>query len=149
MELILTEDIEKLGRAGEIVRVRAGFGRNYLLPQGKALLATEGRLKDVEHKRRVIEEKLRKEIGELEAVARRIGETVLQFQRKAGEEGKLFGSVTSAEIHSRLQDQGVSFDRRKIELGESIRQLGEFDVEIRLHRQVSAHVKVKVVGEED
>jgi large subunit ribosomal protein L9 len=148
VELILTEDVAKLGHAGEVVSVRPGYARNYLIPQGKALLATKGRIRELEHKRRVIEEKVRKEVGAHEAVARRLNETELEFEALAGEEGKLFGSVTSSDIAGRLAEQGVEVDRRRIELSEPIKQLGEYEVEIRLHREVLGRVRVKVVAAE-
>jgi large subunit ribosomal protein L9 len=149
VKVILTEEVPKLGQAGDVVRVRPGYGRNYLIPQGKALLATEGRVRDIEHKKRVIEEKVRKEIGAHEAVARGLEGTELEFQRKAGEEGKLFGSVTNADIHSALEELGYEVERRRIGLSEPIKQLGEYEVEIRLHREVKAQVQVKVVGAEE
>jgi large subunit ribosomal protein L9 len=148
VEVILTQDISALGDAGEIVSVRPGYARNYLIPQGKAMLATKGRVRELEHKKRVIEEKIRKEIGGHAAVARRLGETELEFQVLAGEEGKLFGSVTSSDIAGRLEEQGIELDRRKIELREPLKQLGEYDVTIRLHREVAAQIHVKVVAAE-
>ena len=148
IELILTEDIGKLGHAGDIVRVKPGYARNYLIPQGKALLATRGRVRELEHKKRVIEDRVRKEVGAHEAVARRLDETQLEFQVQSGEEGKLFGSVTSSDIAQRLEEQGVTVDRRRIELRDPIKQLGEYEVSIRLHREVTGRVKVRVVAAE-
>ena len=148
VEVILTEDISTLGSAGEVVRVRAGFARNYLLPQGKAMLATKGRVRELEHKKRVIEEKIRKEVGGHELVAKRLGQTELEFQVRVGEEGKLFGSVTNVDIAGRLEEQGFKLDRRKIELKEPIKQLGEYEVTLRLHREVKAQIRVKVVASE-
>ncbi len=146
VEVILTEDILTLGAAGEVVRVRPGYARNYLLPQGKAMLATKGRVRELEHKRRVIEEKIRKEIGGHELVAKRLEQTELEFQVLAGEEGKLFGSITNADIAGRLGEQGIRLDRRKIELSEPIKQLGEYKVTLKLHREVSTQIRVKVVA---
>ncbi|MCZ6568655.1 MAG: 50S ribosomal protein L9 [Deltaproteobacteria bacterium] len=146
VEVILTEDISTLGNAGEVVRVRPGYARNYLLPQGKAMLATKGRVRELEHKRRVIEEKIRKEIGGHELVAKRLDQTELEFQVLAGEEGKLFGSITNADIAGRLGEQGIKLDRRKIELSEPIKQLGEYKVTLKLHREVSTQIRVKVVA---
>jgi len=146
VEVILTEDMSTLGNAGEVVRVRPGYARNYLLPQGKALLATKGRVRELEHKRRVIEEKIRKEIGGHELVAKRLEQTELEFQVLAGEEGKLFGSITNADIAGRLGEQGIQLDRRKIELVEPIKQLGEYQVTLKLHRDVSTQIRVKVVA---
>ncbi len=148
VEVILTEDILTLGHAGEVVRVRPGYARNYLLPQGKAMLATKGRVRELEHKKRVIEEKIRKEISGHEARARQLGEIELEFQVLVGEEGKLFGSVTNADIAGRLAERGIELDRRKIELREPIKQLGEYDVMVRLHREVAAQLHVKVVAAE-
>ncbi len=146
VEVILTEDISTLGNAGEVVRVRPGYARNYLLPQGRAMLATKGRVRELEHKRRVIEEKIRKEVGEHELVAKRLEQTELEFQVLAGEEGKLFGSITNADIAARLGEQGIKLDRRKIELSEPIKQLGEYEVTLKLHRAVSTQIRVKVVA---
>ncbi len=146
VEVILTEDISTLGNAGEVVRVRPGYARNYLLPQGKAMLATKGRVRELEHKRRVIEEKIRKEVGGHELVAKRLEQTELEFQVRAGEEGKLFGSITNADIAGRLGEQGIELDSRKIELIEPIKQLGEYTVTLKLHREVSTQIRVKVVA---
>ena len=146
VEVILTEDISTLGSAGEVVRVRPGYARNYLLPQGKAMLATKGRVRELEHKRRVIEEKIRKEVGGHELVAKRLDQTEFEFQVLAGEDGKLFGSITNADIAGRLGEQGIKLDRRKIELVEPIKQLGEYEVTLKLHRKVSTQIRVKVVA---
>src|SRR5512145_1158486 len=102
MEVILTEDIHRLGNAGDVVRVKAGFGRNYLLPQGKAMLATASRVKEVEHQRRVIDELQKKAIAGYQDVARRLVAVDLTFEMQASPEGKLFGSVTNADIAARL-----------------------------------------------
>ncbi len=146
VEVILTEDISTLGSAGEVVRVRPGYARNYLLPQGKAMLATKGRVSELEHKRRVIEEKIRKEVGGHELVAKRLEQTEFEFQVLAGEDGKLFGSITNADIAGRLGEQGIKLDRRKIELVEPIKQLGEYEVTLKLHRKVNTQIRVKVVA---
>jgi large subunit ribosomal protein L9 len=148
VEVILTEDVSTLGHAGQVVRVRPGYARNYLIPQGKALLATKGRVRELEHKKRVIEEKIRKEVTGYEAVARSLADIKLEFQVLAGAEGKLFGSVTNADVAARLAEQGIKLDRRKIELHEPIKKLGEYELTIRLHRDVSAPIRVKVVAEE-
>jgi large subunit ribosomal protein L9 len=146
MEVILTEDVPKLGHAGDLVRVKGGYGRNYLLPQGKAMLATRGRVADLEHKRRVIEEKQRKAVVGFEAEANAIGQVELEFEMNASKEGKLFGSVTNVNIADQLKERGFEVDRRKIQLDEHIKQVGEYEVSIRLHREVSAQVKVRVVS---
>ncbi|MEE8558272.1 MAG: 50S ribosomal protein L9 [Myxococcota bacterium] len=146
MEIILTEDMPKLGQAGEIVRVKNGYARNYLLPRGKAMLATRGRVKELEHQKRVVEEKQRKEIGAHEAVAKHIRTLTLEFQARAGEEGRLFGSVTNSDIAQKLLEKGVEVDRRKIEIQEPIRQVGDYTVPVRLHRKVVAEVAVTVTA---
>jgi large subunit ribosomal protein L9 len=146
MEVILTEDVAKLGHAGELVKVKPGFARNYLLPRGMALLATAGRIADIEHKKRVIDEAQRRLVGSLEAVAKRLGAVELEFQMQAGEEGKLFGSVTAADIHRQLVDRGFDVERRKIDLDSPVKQVGEYQVPIRLHRQVVTEIKIRVVS---
>jgi large subunit ribosomal protein L9 len=146
MEIILTEDVPKLGHAGDVVRVKDGYARNYLLPRGMALLATRGRVRELEHKKRMIEEKDRKEIHSHEGFARQINALELEFDVHASEEGKLFGSVTNSDIASQLKEKGVEVDRRKIELPEPIKLVGEYSVPIRLHRQVTAEVAVKVTS---
>ena len=146
MEVILTEDVPKLGHAGDLVRVKGGYGRNYLLPQGKAMLATRGRVADLEHKRRVIEEKQRKAISGFEAQANALGQVELEFAMNASDEGKLFGSVTNANIAEQLKERGFEVDRRKIQLDEHLKQVGEYPIQIRLHREVVAEVKVRVVS---
>ena len=146
MEVILTEDIPKLGNAGEVVRVKGGYGRNYLLPKGKAMLATRGRVADLEHKRRVIDEMQRKAVAGFEAKAREIGKIELEFAMNASPEGKLFGSVTNANIAEEIAARGFAVDRRRIDLDEHIKQVGEYDVTVRLHREVETQVKVRVVS---
>ncbi len=147
-EVILVSDVPKLGQSGEVVRVKSGYARNYLLPQGLAMLATRGRRKELEHKQRMIEARERKEVSGHQQRAKALGELELEFARKAGEEGKLFGSVTSAEIAASVAGRGIVIDRRKIELPEPIKELGEHQVQISLHREVKAQLKVKVVAEE-
>jgi len=148
LEVILTEDVPKLGRAGQVVRVKPGFARNYLLPEGKALLATTGRVADVEHKRRVIEERQKKLVSEFQGLARGVQGVVLEFRVQAGEEGKLFGSVTAADIAAKLAEAGFEVDRRKLGLDEPIKQLGEYEVPLRLHAEVVAQLKVTVAAAE-
>ena len=146
MRLILTEDIPKLGDAGDVVKVKPGYGRNYLIPQGLARLATEGRVKEIEHNRRVIEERVSREVKVHEATSARLAGVSLEFEMQSNREGKLFGSVTSSDIQQRLAEQGFKVDRRKIVLAEHIKQLGELDVKIRLHRDVQVEIKVNVVS---
>jgi large subunit ribosomal protein L9 len=146
IELILTEDIHRLGNAGDVVRVKAGFGRNYLLPQGKAMLATAGRVKHVEHQRRMIDELQKKAVASFQDLARRVVAVDLTFEMQASAEGKLFGSVTNADIAARLAAGGVEIERRKIVIAEPIKTTGEHAVTVRLHREVQTPIVVKVVA---
>jgi large subunit ribosomal protein L9 len=148
VKLILRESVPSLGEAGELVTVKPGFARNFLLPQGKAILATEGRVHELEHKKRVVAAQVAKERKEHEALRDRIQSLTLSVQARAGEEGKLFGSVTSAQVAELLAGQGIEIDRRKIALDEPIKEIGEHVVEIRLHRDLVARVKVVVAAEE-
>ena len=146
IELILTEDIHRLGNAGDVVRVKAGFGRNYLLPQGKAMLATASRVKQVEHQRRVIDELQKKAIAGFQDLSRRVLAVDMTFEMQASPEGKLFGSVTNADIAARLAAGGVEIERRKIVIAEPIKTTGDHAVSVRLHREVQTPVVVKVVA---
>lgn len=144
LRLILHEDVPKLGNAGESVSVKPGYARNYLLPQGKAVLATEAKIKQYEHQNRVIAEKLAKEQKDLEALAARLRSVSLEVRAQAGGEGKLFGSVTAQQIAELLAEQGFRIDRRQIGLAEPIKSVGEHDVAIKLRGELSANVKVVV-----
>ena len=146
VQVILSEDVPSLGHAGELVNVKPGFARNYLLPQGKAIAATEASKRQLEHQQRVIAERVRRELALLEAERGRIDGVLIEITAQAGEEGRLFGSVTAAQIAEKLAEQGLEVDRRRIDLAEPIKSLGDHDVVVRLHRQVTATVKVKVVA---
>ena len=146
IEVILTEDIHRLGNAGDVVKVKAGFGRNYLLPQGKAMLATASRVKEVEHKRRVIEEIQKKAVAGFQQVARQLAAVDLTFPMQASPEGKLFGSVTNADIAARIAAAGIEVERRRIAIAEPIKTVGDHAVTVRLHREVQVPVVVKVVS---
>jgi large subunit ribosomal protein L9 len=146
MEVILTEDIHRLGNAGDVVRVKAGFGRNYLLPQGKAMLATASRVKEIEHKRRMIDEIQKRAIAEFRELERRIKAIDLTFEMQASPEGKLFGSVTNADVAARFAAAGVELERRKIVFAEVIKSVGEHPITVRLHREVQTPLVVKVVS---
>jgi large subunit ribosomal protein L9 len=146
--VILREDVPRLGDAGEVVKVRPGFARNFLLPKGKAILATEASVKALEHHQRVIAEKTTRERKTLEAEKARIEAIALEIAVNVGEEGKLFGSVTAAQIAELLEAKGVRVDRRKIELPEPIREAGEHRVPLRLHREVIARVRLTVKAAE-
>jgi large subunit ribosomal protein L9 len=146
IQVILSEDVHALGDAGEVVSVKPGFARNFLIPQGKALLATAERVNEVEHRKRVINEKLAKELTDLNAVKAKLDGTVLEIAAQSGEEGKLFGSVTAQNLADLLAEKGLDVDRRKIQLSEPIKTLGEHTVAIRLRSDVVAEFTVTVTA---
>ena len=147
IEVILREDIQTLGRAGEMVRVKPGYARNYLLPQGLAYEATEGNRKRIAAETRVRAAKDQAERSEAERVAGTLNGLTLTLKGKAGEEGKLFGSITSQDIADALASEGYSFDRRRIELEHPIKTTGTHTVSLRLHPEVHAELRVSVVAE--
>ena len=144
VRLILREDVPKLGDAGDAVSVKPGYARNFLIPQGKAVLATESKLKQFEHQRTVIAEKIAKVQKDLEAAAARLEGLTVEVSAQAGEEGKLFGSVTAQQIAELLEEKGFVIDRRKIDLAEPIKMVGEHSVSVKFRGDVSASVKVIV-----
>lgn len=147
MEIILREDVQHLGRAGEVVKVKDGYARNYLLPKGLAYAATEGNRKRItfEADRLARQRATEKEAAEGEAT--KLAGISLTFPMKVGEEDKLYGSVTASDIQRRLEEQGIHVDKRKIDLSEPIRSLGEFRVGIKLHADVRPELTVVVVKE--
>jgi len=147
MEVILREHVDNLGRRGEIVKVAAGYARNFLLPRKLALLVTDGNKKQIERERAKFDAREAEEKGMAGTLAERIAGAVVEIARRVGETEVLYGSVTSADIAEALQAKGFDLDRRKIQLHEPIKKLGEYTVPIRLHREVSADVKVRVVAE--
>lgn len=148
MNILLLEDVDKLGLAGSVVTVADGYGRNYLIPRGMAKLATEGALKQADQIRVAGERKRTRELSDAQALAQRIEEVTLTFQARAGEKGKLYGSITTADLAEALEDQlGQEFDRRKI-ISDPLRQLGEHLVEIRLMVGVTATLKVIIESED-
>jgi large subunit ribosomal protein L9 len=148
MKVILLRDLETLGYEGDIADVARGYARNYLIPKGLAIEASEANLKALEMRRKKILAKRTKDKEEAEAVREKLSEITIRVKAKAGEEGKLYGSVTSRDIAQQLDAQGVEVDRRKIIIDEAIRSLGEFQVPIKLHPEVVATIKVVVEGEE-
>ena len=144
VQVILSEDVHALGDAGEIVSVKPGFARNFLIPQGKGMLATAERVHQVEHQQRVISEKLAKEMSDLKSVKARLDGTKLEIEAQAGEEGKLFGSVTAQNLAELLAAKGLEVDRRKIVLKEPIKTIGEHTIAIRLRSDVVAEFKLTV-----
>jgi len=147
LRIVLLKDVERVGRAGEIVKVANGFARNFLIPRGEALLATDANLAHFESRRRQHEAAAEREKKAAEALAQELEKASLTIQARVGEEEKLFGSVTAQNIVSLLKEQGHDIDRRKIELEEPIRALGVYNIEIRLHPEVRATIKLWVVKE--
>lgn len=148
VKLILREDVSNLGDAGELVTVRPGYARNFLLPYGKAILATEASIKELEHHKKVVADRLARERKAQLAERDRIQNLSLEISVQAGEEGKLFGSVTSMDIAEAAAARGVTIDKRKIVLEEPIKRLGDFAVPVKLHADVVVELKVMVVAEE-
>jgi large subunit ribosomal protein L9 len=149
MEIILREDIEKLGARGEVVKVAAGYARNYLLPKRLAVPATDANKKIVEQERQAHLRREAKVEGEAKDLGKMLGSVAITISQKAGENDQLFGSVTSKDIAEALEKQGYTIERRKIALDEPIKTLGEFKVPIRLHREVTAEITVTVSKEEE
>jgi len=146
VKVILSEDVLNLGEAGDLVSVKPGYARNFLLSQGKADLATEANVKQLEHQKRVVAEKIAKDLKDLRVIADRVRNTVIEVTANAGEDGKLFGSVTTTQIAQLLKEKGIVVDRRKIGLSEPIRQVGEHPVDVRLHRELVVEIKVVVTS---
>jgi len=147
MEVILKEDVPKLGSRGDVVRVAEGYGRNYLVPKKLAIEASAANKKVIEQMKAAAVRRHQREKTDAEALAKQFEGVTLRFQRRAGEHDQLFGSVTNSELADALAKQGHEVDRRKIELDQPIKTLGEFTVPIRLHREVI--VKVKAIVEKE
>ena len=147
MKLILREDVENLGRGGDVVDVKPGYGRNFLLPRGLAVVANPKNLREIEHQKAVASAKAAKLKASAEAVAKRLAETPITLKRKAGEQEKLFGSVTALDVAEALAARGLQIDRRSIDLAEPIKTVGDFEVGVKLHHDVVGKVKVKVEAE--
>jgi large subunit ribosomal protein L9 len=145
MQVILQEDVHKLGKAGEVVQVRDGYGRNFLLPQKKAILANPKNLRQLEHQKRVVVAKQQKIKRKAEDLAAKLRDISLTISREVGEEDKLFGSVTTKDISDALRNEGYIIDRHDIRLEEPIKQLGIFDIPIKLHPEVIGEIKLWVV----
>ena len=146
-KVLLREDVDDLGARGEIVRVRAGYARNYLLPRNLAVEATAGNVKGIEAERAALLKKEAKERATAEAQSQQMGALELEFKRKAGEQGHLYGSVTSMDLAEALKERGYEIDRHRIHLREPLKRLGEYTVPVRLHREVTLDLKIKVSSE--
>jgi large subunit ribosomal protein L9 len=147
MKLILREDVENLGRGGELVEVKPGYGRNFLLPRGLAVAANTKNVKEVEHQKAVAAAKAAKLKASAEAVAKRLSDTPITLKRKVGEQDKLYGSVTALDIAEALALRGLVIDRRSIDLADPIKTVGDFEVPVKLHHEVVGKAKVKVEAE--
>jgi large subunit ribosomal protein L9 len=148
IEVILKEDVEHLGHRGDVVKVAPGYARNYLLPRQLALAVSEGNKRQIEHMKKVAAQRAAEEKALAEQLAARVGAVVCVIARKVGETDTLYGSVTAADITEVLAAQGIEVDRRKIQLPDPIKTLGDHKVPIRLHRDVTAQITVQVVKEE-
>jgi large subunit ribosomal protein L9 len=147
MEVILKEDVNNLGHRGDVVKVAEGYGRNYLLPQKLAMEATAANKAVIEQMKASAIRRSASEKTEAEALVLQLNDAALVFERKVGENDHIFGSVTSADIAQQLESKGFTIDRRKIQLEEPLKQLGEFHIPVKLHREVTAHVSVTVKGD--
>ncbi len=147
MKLILREDVPNLGRGGDLVEVKPGYGRNYLLPRGLAVPANPKNVREIEHQKAVAAAKAAKMKASAEALAKRIADSPVALRRKVGEQDKLYGSVTAIDIAEALAGRGLQIDRRWIDLAEPIKTIGDFEVPVKLHHDVIGKVKVKVEAE--
>jgi large subunit ribosomal protein L9 len=148
-KVLLREDVDDLGARGEIVRVRAGYARNYLLPRRLAVEATASNVKQIDQERAALLKKEAKERATADVQSEKLTSLVLEFKRKAGEQGALYGSVTSMDLAEALQERGYEIDRHRIHMREPLKRLGDFTVPVRLHREVTVDLKVKVSAEGD
>ena len=147
MKLLLKEDVDGLGYCGEEVEVKDGYGRNFLIPKGKALLATPNNLKAFNHQKRIVQAKVKKVTGIAQEVADKISAATIQIKKKMGDGGKMFGAVTAQEISDLLKAKGIDIDRRKIQIQEPIKKAGEYSIPVKLHPEVTAAINLTVEGE--
>ena len=149
MEVILTEDMSNLGRAGQVVKVRPGYGRNYLIPQQKALLANSKNLKALEAQKRMIGAHKSRLIGAAEGVATQLKDVHLSFHAAVGENDKLFGSITKLDLLEALAKSGITIDKHQLELEHPLKTLGDHEVPVHLHSEVTVNIKVSVLAKEE
>jgi large subunit ribosomal protein L9 len=147
MKVILKDDIENLGDIGEVVDVTKGYARNYLLPRSLAVEANPKNIKQFEHVKRTMAVKIEKVKKEKQSKADKLSEIKLSFKAKAGEDGKLFGSVTNMDIQKELNAQGIDIDKKKIIINDPIKRTGEYDIQVKLHADIIATVKAEIVAE--
>jgi large subunit ribosomal protein L9 len=149
LRVILKEDVENLGRKGDIVAVAPGYGRNYLIPKKLALKVTSSNMKMIEIERQSLMKKLEKEKASHQAVIQKLNQTILSFKRKAGEKDVIFGSVSSSDISEALLEMGIEVEKKKILLDEPIKRLGNFSIEVKIFHEDRAEIKVEVIKEEE
>jgi large subunit ribosomal protein L9 len=147
MEVILREHVDNLGRRGDVVKVAEGYARNYLLPRKLALAVTEANKRQIDRERKVAEVKDAEEKQQADAIAQRLAQTEVQIARRVGENDTLYGSVTSADVAHALEAKGFTIEKRRITMAEPLKALGEFTVPVKVHRDVTAQVRVKVVAD--
>lgn len=147
MKVILKEEVKQLGDMGQVVNVSNGYARNYLIPRGLAVEANEKNIKSLEHEKKVIEEKLRKIRNSAQELSNKIANMSIIIKAKSGEEGKLFGSVTSMDIAEQLKNEGFEIDKKKILLEEPIKRLGKYTVTIKLHSDILSQLNIEVLPE--
>lgn len=148
MKLILKEAVEKLGESGDVVTVKDGYGRNYLIPQGKAVVASAGAVRAVEERQRQLARRFEIDLKTAEGLAKKIKETSITIPVTSGEEGKIHGTITTIQIARALSEKGIQIDRRKITLNEDVKSLGEYTAKIQLQGDISAELKIWVVKDE-
>jgi large subunit ribosomal protein L9 len=144
MDVLLKEDVDNLGQRGQVVRVRAGYGRNYLLPHGLAIEATAGNKRMIDEQRRVLAKREDRERASAQGEAQKLDGVEIRFDRRVGEHGILYGSVTALDIAEALKQRGYTVDRRRIGLRDHIKEVGDYDVTVKLHREINPTIKVKV-----
>ena len=149
MKLLLKEDVENLGSVGDEVQVRDGYGRNFLIPRGKAILASAKNMKQFSHQKSIVQGKLKKIRKASETVAEEISKVTCVISKKVGDQGKLYGSVTTQEIADFLKEKGIEIDKRKIQMPDHIKALGEYKVPLKLAAQVVAQINVSVIAEKE
>jgi len=147
MKVVLKDDIKNVGKMGQIVDVADGYARNYLVPRGLAVEANTKNLKAVEHEKKIIQEKAKKIKNSAETLSDKVSTMTLMIKAKAGDEGKLFGAVTSMDIAELLKNEGIEIDKKKIFLDEPIKRLGSYSVNVKLHPEISTHLTIQVVEE--
>ena len=145
MEVILREHVDNLGSRGDVVKVASGYARNYLLPRKLALAVTDANKRQIEREKKVAEARDAEEKGQADALAQRIAQTDIEIARRVGEHDTMYGSVTAADVVQALAAKGFEIDKRKVQMPEPLKTLGEFSIPVRIHREVTAQVKVKVV----